>query len=225
MMYVITMFSLDITVQERFYYSQVFTSLEVSFLTQRGYITFIGLIFSYLATVIPQIAIVQVPSEMTDHSITLGILHFIVTSIVQNDFPTNYAWWIGVGAGVLGLILVSEYISYQLQTMADKSNMGKKSTPKSLEDKKEEPPRSRRSVELKLPEDDDDDFDYIPKRLRTMSANKEEPQQPQPQPPPSEPKSKKDRRSLKFEFRKSKIVEAVAPPTVTIEVNNDITQV
>jgi len=177
--YIITMFSLDITKQERFYYTQVFTSLEVSFLTPRGYLTFIGLVLSYITTVITQIAIVQVPTEMTDHSITLGILHFILTSIVQGDFPVNYAWWIGVGAGVLALILLSEYISYKLQTMAYKSNLGgsgaaaggsgdKRSSSKSTAPVQE----ALHPIQTKLTSnnDEDDDFDYVPRRLRTTDT-------------------------------------------------------
>jgi len=175
--YIITMFSLDITKQERFYYTQVFTSLEVSFLTPRGYLTFIGLVLSYITTVITQIAIVQVPTEMIDHSLTLGVLHFIVTSIVQGDFPVNYAWWIGVGAGVLALILLSEYISYKLQTMAYKSNLGgtgdKRSSSKTTAPAKE----VLHPIETKftsVSNEEDDDFDYVPRRLRASDTKSPE---------------------------------------------------
>jgi len=177
--YIITMFSLDITMQERFYYTQVFTSLEVSFLTPRGYLTFIGLVLSYITTVITQIAIVQVPAEMIDHSLTLGILHFIVTSIVQGDFPINYAWWIGVGAGVLALILLSEYISYKLQTMAYKSNLGgagdKRSGSKTTVPAKEvEVLHPIQTKFTSASNEEDDDFDYVPRRLRASDIKSPE---------------------------------------------------
>jgi len=190
--YIITMFSLDITKQERFYYTQVFTSLEVSFLTPRGYLTFIGLVLSYITTVITQIAIVQVPTEMIDHSVTLGVLHFIVTSIVQGDFPVNYAWWIGVGAGVLALILLSEYISYKLQTMAYKSNLGGAGDKRSSSKTTVPATEVLHPIETKftsVSNEEDDDFDYIPRRLRASEIKSPEtavPKEPQANPPSDE---------------------------------------
>jgi hypothetical protein len=52
--------------------------------------------------------------QMLDYCFTVFVIHFIIVSIVQNDFPANGAWWTAIGIGLVGFATVSERLTYVL---------------------------------------------------------------------------------------------------------------
>ncbi len=74
---------------------------------------------------------------MADYCFTICVIHFIVVSCVQNDFPVNGAWWTAMVAGFLLCWFLSErlryaivrpqiiyWFSYTLATMTYQSALG-----------------------------------------------------------------------------------------------------
>jgi len=121
--YLLTTFTVDIGSNEFFSIYQVFAFVEMSFNTTRGLITSLAFILSLSFMFIALIAVVQVYKNMLDYCFTVFVIHFIVVSIVESNFPANGAWWTAAGIGLIFLMLLAERISYSLQTMSYQSKL------------------------------------------------------------------------------------------------------
>jgi len=60
---------------------------------------------------------------MIDYCFTVFVFHFIIVSIVENDFPVYGAWWVACGVGLILFMLISERVSYHLETMSYQSSL------------------------------------------------------------------------------------------------------
>ena len=120
MVYFLVSFTLDIAGAEIFWWTQVFTSVDFSFVTKRGLITGLSLITSLAGTCIVTTATLQtyrdvkggtlpkLTSKMLDYCFTVFVLHFIIVSIVLGEFPANGAWWTASAVGVALFMILSE---------------------------------------------------------------------------------------------------------------------
>jgi len=123
LVYLLVTFSIDITVREIFRVTQVFTSLEFSFNTFRGLFTGLCLIVAMGATSIAYTAVVRSYKNMLDYCFTVFVFHFIIVSIVQREFPASGAWWTASAIGLLASLILSERLSYHLETMSYQSHL------------------------------------------------------------------------------------------------------
>jgi len=126
LIYLYVMFTVDITSFEIFRWYQVFTSAEISFFTSRGLYTGLGYILSMLTVSISLTAVVRNYNNMLDYCFTLFVFHFIIVSIVENDFPTNGSWWVASGAGLILMMFFSERLCYNLETMSYQATLNGK---------------------------------------------------------------------------------------------------
>jgi len=123
MIYLLVVFTLDISAGEIFWWTQVFTAVEFSFVTKRGLLTGLSLIVTMGSTCIATSATVQTYRNMLDYCFTVFVLHFIVVSIVENDFPVYGSWWAASAVGLILFMIISERMSYHLETMSYQSSL------------------------------------------------------------------------------------------------------
>lgn len=129
--YLLVTFTVDIIGYERFYWTQIWAGIEFSFVTKRGLLTGLSLIITMTATSIPVIGTVQTYRNILDYCFTVFIIHFIIVSIVEMQFPAYGAWWASIGVGLLFFMLLAERLSYRLEIMTYQSSLqGTKSIPK-----------------------------------------------------------------------------------------------
>lgn len=50
---------------------------------------------------------------MLDYCFTVFVIHFIIVSIIDNDFPANGCWWTACGIGLAIFMLLSERLRYK----------------------------------------------------------------------------------------------------------------
>jgi len=137
MVYLLVTFTLDITANEIFWWTQVFAAIETSFVTKRGLITSLSLIVSLASTCLATAATIQTYRSMLDYCFTVFVIHFIIVSIVGAEFPVYGAWWVGCGVGLILFMILSERLSYHLETMSYQSRLLEPAY-KSRKSKKEE---------------------------------------------------------------------------------------
>jgi len=122
-LYLLLAFTVDITGNEVFWWTQVFAGVEFSFVTKRGLLTALSLILSLAASSIPATATVRTYRNMLDYSFTVFVIHFIVVSIVEGQFPAYGAWWVANGVGLILFMTLAERLSYHLETMSYQSSL------------------------------------------------------------------------------------------------------
>eukprot|EP01114_Cavostelium_apophysatum_P006849 TRINITY_DN1835_c0_g1_i1.p1 TRINITY_DN1835_c0_g1~~TRINITY_DN1835_c0_g1_i1.p1 ORF type:complete len:299 (-),score=50.73 TRINITY_DN1835_c0_g1_i1:28-924(-) len=122
-MYLLVTFSLDVAIREPFWIHQVFSSVEFSFSTYRGLFTGLALILSMSSAAIVLAGVVGSYKNMLDYCFTLMVIHFIVVSIVEGEFPASGAWWTALAIGLIFLSIFSERLSYHLETMSYPSHL------------------------------------------------------------------------------------------------------
>jgi len=137
MVYLLVTFTLDIAANEIFWWTQVFAAIETSFVTKRGLITSLSLIVSLASTCLATAATIQTYRSMLDYCFTVFVIHFIIVSIVGAEFPVYGAWWVGCGVGLILFMILSERLSYHLETMSYQSRLLEPAY-KSRKSKKEE---------------------------------------------------------------------------------------
>mmetsp|Transcript_7268 Transcript_7268/g.10086 ORF Transcript_7268/g.10086 Transcript_7268/m.10086 type:complete len:270 (+) Transcript_7268:66-875(+) len=103
---------------------QVFSSCEFDFNTKRGLVTALSLTLAYLFNSLTLVAVVQTYKNMLDYCFTVFVIHFVVVSIVQQDFPASGSWWTATAIGCLGSMIVAERLSYSFETMTYQSSLG-----------------------------------------------------------------------------------------------------
>jgi len=150
MLYLLVVWTLDVLGQEIFWWTQVFAALECDFFTKRGLLTDLALIITLAATSIVNAATVQTYRNMLDYCFTLFVIHFIVVSIAGGEFPAYGAWWVAIAVGLIIFMILSERLSYHLETMSYRSSLSEASF-KSKLSKKEK-------AELPALEDGDHQF-------------------------------------------------------------------
>jgi len=123
LVYLFVAFTVDITCRERFNVYQVFSSLEHSFNTQRGGFTTLAQSLAMGSAAIVYSAVVQTYRNMADYCFTVFVLHFIVVSIVQGEFPSEGSWWTASGVGLIFSMIIGERMSYALETMSYQSSL------------------------------------------------------------------------------------------------------
>eukprot|EP00033_Pygsuia_biforma_P003791 GCRY01004154.1.p1 GENE.GCRY01004154.1~~GCRY01004154.1.p1 ORF type:complete len:404 (+),score=98.11 GCRY01004154.1:266-1477(+) len=126
-------FSLNVTIQEKFFVTQLFSDYEFSFNSLRGIMGFVALPLSMLFLIFVENAVVQSSRMMWDFSSTLCFLHLIVVSIFIGDFPTNELFWASLGLSFLVVLFLGEYVGFLFETMAYKSTMGANKESPSIE--------------------------------------------------------------------------------------------
>jgi len=137
LLHLYVMLTVDVTGAEIFWWTQVFTSVEHDFVTKRGLLTDLGLILSLTVTCVVTTGSVRTYRNMLDYCFTIFVIHFIVVSIVENNFPTQGAWWVASVVGVILCMICSERLSYYLETMSYQSSLHE-ATYKSKHSKTEE---------------------------------------------------------------------------------------
>lgn len=123
LLYLYICFAIDLASFQRFRSAQVFSSVEFSFLSTRGLTTALALSASMASLAIPLAALIPTYKQMADYSFTVFVIHFIVVSIVQGEFPASGCWWTAVAVGFVACYALSERLSYQLSTMSYHSTL------------------------------------------------------------------------------------------------------
>jgi len=137
LLYLFITFSVFVAGLEKFWAQQVFSFLDFSFLSYRGLLNGLSLILTFLAVSVPMSIVVKSYKNMLDYCFTIFVIHFIVVSIVELDFPANGAWWTSIGIGLIFCMLTAERLSYQLSTMTYQSSLGEKKSKVELTEVKE----------------------------------------------------------------------------------------
>jgi len=123
-LYLYIVFSVNLVATEPFWWTQVFSSLEFSFFTRRGLISFFSLILAMASLALPLTATVQNSRNMADYIFTSFLLHFVAVCIGDGDFPSNGCWWAACGIGFLIGITTTEFVSHRLEMMSYESSLG-----------------------------------------------------------------------------------------------------
>jgi hypothetical protein len=121
--YLFIMFSLDIASFEYFSPIQIFGSSESSFYSQRGLVTALGLAIAFFFSSVALAGVVGTYLDMSDYCFTLWVIHFIVVSIVEEQFPTQGAWWVACAIGLFSLLIGADRLSFYLSTMTYASHL------------------------------------------------------------------------------------------------------
>jgi len=124
LLYLFINFTINVAGFEVFWPQQVFSFVDIAFFSRRGLMNGMSLILTYVAMAIPMAAVVPTFRHMVDYGFTIFVLHFIVVSIVEKDFPVNGAWWTAIGAGFILCWFLAERLSYALATMTYMSHLG-----------------------------------------------------------------------------------------------------
>jgi len=124
LLYLLTNFAINVASLEVFWAQQVFSFVDIAFYSKRGLLNGFSLILTFISMTVPLAAILPSYKNMADYCFTIFVIHFIVVSCVQGDFPISGAWWTAMVAGFLISWFASERLSYTLATMTYQSAMG-----------------------------------------------------------------------------------------------------
>lgn len=146
LLYSYIIYAMDFIFQQQFYATQIWSAHDFSFVTGRGWISIMGLIFSLVSMCSIVLGVVTERSMIKDHCFTLCFLHFLIVSLAMLDFPRSGAWWFSIIIGFISLTAITEFISYQLELMPYKSNMAGKESSKTKRRGAAAPPSSSDAV-------------------------------------------------------------------------------
>eukprot|EP01137_Pigoraptor_chileana_P013296 Opistho-2@66625 len=80
--------------------------------SRRETATWLCMVLTQLLTIALLFVIVRNTGQMWDFVLTLTVLHFTISCIVMQDFPTNWIWWVTIGVSTILVIVFSSLANH-----------------------------------------------------------------------------------------------------------------